>query len=110
MPRYLHTFSYTKEAIRGLMAKPEDRLEAIRPLFEAAGGKLVDGYYAFGEFDGVIITEFPSDVDAAALVMAVGGSDAIASLNTTVLIEMGDAVAAAEKAGKLTGAYRSPGD
>jgi hypothetical protein len=27
---------------------------------------------------------------------------------TTVLIEMGDSVAAAEKAGKLTGSYRAP--
>ncbi|HCY13616.1 MAG TPA: GYD family protein [Gammaproteobacteria bacterium] len=110
MPRYLHTFSYTKDAVRGLMAKPENRLEAIRPLFEAAGGKLIDGYYAFGDIDGVIITEFPSNVDVAALAMAVGGSDAIASLNTTVLIEMDEAVAAAEKAGKLTGAYRPPGE
>ena len=110
MPRYLHTFTYSKEAIKGLISKPEDRLEAIRPLFEAAGGKLIDGYYTFGDADGFIITEFPSNVDVAALSMAVCASDAIESLKTSVLIKMDEAVLAAEKAGKLTGVYRGPGE
>jgi uncharacterized protein with GYD domain len=40
MPRYLHTFSYSKEAVKGLVSKPENRIEAVRPLIEAAGGKV----------------------------------------------------------------------
>ena len=38
MSRYLHTFSYSKEAVKGLVSKPENRIEAVRPLIEAAGG------------------------------------------------------------------------
>jgi uncharacterized protein with GYD domain len=109
MPRYLHTFSYSKEAVKGLVSKPENRIEAVRPLIEAAGGKLIDAYYTLGDSDGIIITEFPTDVDALTVSMAVGSTGAIADISTTTLIQIDDAVKAAEKAGMLTGAYRAPG-
>ena len=109
MPRYLHTFSYSKEAVKGLVSKPENRIEAVRPLIEAAGGKLIDAYYTLGDSDGIIITEFPTDVDALTVSMAVGSTGAIADIRTTTLIQIDDAVKAAEKAGMLTGAYRAPG-
>ncbi len=109
MQRYLHTFSYSKEAVKGLVSKPENRIEAVRPLIEAAGGKLIDAYYTLGESDGIIITEFPADVDALTVSMAVGSTGAIADLRTTSLIQIEDAMKAAEKAGTLTGAYRGPG-
>ena len=102
MPRYLHTFSYSKEAVKGLVSKPENRIEA-------AGGKLIDAYYTLGDSDGIIITEFPADVDALTVSMAVGSTGAIADISTTTLIQIDDAVKAAEKAGMLTGAYRVPG-
>ena len=102
MPRYLHTFSYSKEVVKGLVSKPENRIEA-------AGGKLIDAYYTLGDSDGIIITEFPADVDALTVSMAVGSTGAIADISTTTLIQIDDAVKAAEKAGMLTGAYRAPG-
>ena len=88
MPRYLHKFTYSKEAVKGLVSKPENRIEAIRPLIEAAGGKLID---------------------ALTVSMAAGSSGAIADLSTTALIQIDDAVKAAERAGTLTGLYRAPG-
>ena len=109
MPRYLHTFCYSKEAVKGLVSKPENRIEAVRPLIEAAGGKLIDAYYTLGDSDGIIITEFPADVDALTVSMAVGSTGAIADISTTTLIQIDDAVKAAEKAGMLAGAYRAPG-
>ena len=109
MPRYLHTFSYSKEAVKGLVSKPENRIEAVRPLIEAAGGKLIDAYYTLGDSDGIIITEFPTDVDALTVSMAVGSTGAIAGISATALIQIDDAVKAAEKACMLTGAYRAPG-
>ena len=109
MPRYLHKFTYSKEAIKGLVSKSEIRMEAIRPLIEAAGGKLIDAYYNLGDSDGIMITEFPADIDALTVSMAAGSSGAIADLNTTALIQIDDAVKAAERAGTLTGLYRAPG-
>ncbi len=109
MPRYLHKFTYSKEAIKGLVSKSENRMEAIRPLIEAAGGKLIDAYYTLGDSDGIMITEFPADIDALTVSMAAGSSGAIANLSTTALIQIDDAVKAAERAGTLTGLYRAPG-
>jgi len=51
------------------VSKPENRIEAIRPLIEAAGGKLIDAYYTLGDFDGIMITEFPADIDALTVSM-----------------------------------------
>jgi len=109
MPRYLHKFTYSKEAIKGLVSKSENRMEAIRPLIEAAGGKLIDAYYTLGDSDGIMITEFPADIDALTVSMAAGSSGATADLSTTALIQIDDAVKAAERAGTLTGLYRAPG-
>ena len=109
MPRYLHKFTYSKEAIKGLVSKSENRMEAIRPLIEAAGGKLIDAYYTLGDSDGIMITEFPADIDALTVSMAAGSSGSIADLSTTALIQIDDAVKAAERAGTLTGLYRAPG-
>ena len=91
------------------MSKPENRIEAIRPLIEAAGGKLNDAYYTLGDSDGIMITEFPVDIDALTVSMAAGSSGATADLSTTALIQIDDAVKAAERAGTLTGLYRAPG-
>ena len=51
MPRYPHRFSYSKEVVKGLASKPENRIEAVRPLIETAGGKLFDAYYTLGDSD-----------------------------------------------------------
>ena len=39
MPRYLHISIYSKEAVEGLLSKPENRIEVVRPLIEVAGGE-----------------------------------------------------------------------
>ena len=109
MSRYLHTFSYSKEAVKGLVSKPENRIEAVRPLIEAAGGKLIDAYYTLGDSDGIIITEFPADIDTLTVSMVVDSTCAIADISTTTLIQIDDAVKAVKKAGMLTGVYRVPG-
>ena len=41
MPIYVTRGRYSAEAIRNLVANPEDRLPAVRNLVEAAGGRLV---------------------------------------------------------------------
>jgi uncharacterized protein with GYD domain len=108
MPRYLHQFSYSTESVKAMTSKPQNRRNAAAKLFKAAGGKLVDMYFCFGEYDGVAIVDFPSNVDAAAVSLALGSSGSISRLHTTVLISMDDSVDAMKKAGKLAGAFKPP--
>ena len=78
-------------------------------MIEAADGKLVDAYYTLCDSDGIIIIEFTVDVDTLTVSMAVGSTGAIADISSTTLIQIDDAMKAAEKASMLAGAYRLPG-
>ncbi len=106
MAHYLVQASYSKEGISQLLANPQDRAAAVRPVVEGMGGKVESFYFAFGEYDAVVIAELPDNVSAAALAMAVGSTAGISSYKTTPLLTMDEAIQAMRKASG-TG-YRSP--
>ncbi len=106
MARYLIQASYTKEGIADMIKSPQDRAEAVRPVVERLGGRLETFYFAFGDYDAVVIAELPDNVSAAALAMAVGSSPGVSDYKTTVLLTMSEAVEAMGKAGGI--GYRSP--
>ena len=107
MPRYLIQASYNRQGISDLVQNPQNRLEAIRPVVERLGGRVVSFDYAFGEYDVVAIMEAPDNVSAAALAMAVGSGGASRDYKTTVLLSMEEAMEAMRKAGGAD--YRPPG-
>ena len=109
MPTYVSLFRYKDDALKGMIAKPSDREAAVRELAEAVGGRLHGMYLLFGQYDGVVIGEFPDSRAAAAVMVAVGGSGAVSHLETHEAIPAGEATAIFERAGELTGAYRAPG-
>jgi uncharacterized protein with GYD domain len=106
MPHYLGRFSYSADSIRAMVANPQDRAQAAREVAESLGGKLLGFWFAFGEFDGVFVVEAPDNTAAAALSMVVGGSGALSSLETTVLLGMDEAQEAMRKAADTS--YRAP--
>ena len=59
MPLYMTQVSFTSEAWASQIQTPQNRPEYIRTLVEANGGTLMGYYYAFGEYDVVIIYEIP---------------------------------------------------
>ena len=70
MPVFMSQFSYATETWKRLADNPEDRSDAIEPLLESLGGRLIAVYYAFGDYDGVVIFEAPDGATAAAAVIA----------------------------------------
>ena len=108
MATYLHHFSYSLESVKAMVAKPQDRRAAAEKVFAATDGRLVDLYFCFGEYDGVAISEFPSNVDAAAASLAISSSGAFSNVKTTVLITMEEAVKAMDKAGQVARSYTPP--
>ncbi len=66
MATYLSQFSYSLDSVKGMVAKPQNRREAAEKVFAATGGRLLDMYFCFGDYDGIAIAEFPSNVDVAA--------------------------------------------
>jgi uncharacterized protein with GYD domain len=97
MPRYMYQFSYTPEAWAALLRNPTDRTESVRRLAEGVGGKLIDFYYAFGEYDGVVIFETPDNASQAGAVLSAFAAGHIKASKTTVLLTVPEAVEAMRK-------------
>ena len=55
MALYMYQASFTSEAWAAMNKNPQNRAEQVRPAVEAAGGKLLGYYFAFGEYDIVTI-------------------------------------------------------
>lgn len=107
MAHYLIQASYTPETWATLVKNPQDRNQAMRPVFESLGGRMDQVFLAFGEDDLVLIVEMPDNVTAAALSLAVTSSGAMKSLKTTPLMTWQEGMEALEKAGSI--GYQPPG-
>ena len=103
---YLLQVAYTPEAWAGLLAHPHDRLDAVRPAVEKLGGKITQGWFAFGDYDLVAIIEMPGNVEAAAFSLAASAGGAVRAIKTTLLMSTAQGIEAMKKA--ATSGYKSP--
>lgn len=106
MPQFLSQVSYTDQAWKSLVEHPQNRMEALRPVIEKLGGRIVNAWFAFGDYDFVLITELPNNVSAAALSMAASAGGACKSIKTTPLMETAEGLEALKKA--ATSGYQPP--
>ena len=106
MPLYLSRFTYTPEAWKAMISNPEDRRENARAGIEAAGGRLLGFWYAFGEHDGYTLVEAENNVKAAAGVVGSYAGGALRSAETTVLLTVEEMLEALHEAQQLP--YRPP--
>lgn len=107
MPTYVYQLAYTAESIAAQLQDPQDRLEtAARPVAEAAGGKLLGGGFAFGEYDIVLLVEAPDDETMAAIALAVAAGGAVKSAKTTKLLSGPQYVESLKKAARLSPSYK----
>lgn len=109
MPLFLTQGRYTSEAIRSLVAKPEDRTEEVGKLIGAAGGKLHAFHYTLGEYDFMVIAEAPNERDLVASLLAAAAGGAITDLKTTTVIPPSEMKHCFAKAASIAPKYRSPG-
>ena len=71
MPLYVTLYKLTDQGIKNIKDSPK-RLEAASKSLEAVGGKLLGAYYTLGEYDLVVISEFPSEEVGVAQALAIG--------------------------------------
>ncbi len=108
MSFYMFQWRYKEAALKAMVEHPQDRSEAARAAVEAYGGKLHHFFFAFGEFDGVAIAEFPDTESATAAALTIGTGGAASATKTTVLISTEEAVRAMEKVGTGRSGYTPP--
>jgi uncharacterized protein with GYD domain len=99
-------FAYTSQAWAALAKKPEDRSEPVSALAQKFGGRLIDLYYHFGDYDGVVILEAPDDSTALAWVIAVHAPGHLKTTKTTRLFTVAETMESMRKAGTV--AYPGP--
>ena len=54
MPIYISRGRFTSDAVKGMLAKPENREEVVAKLFESVGGRLIGWYLTFGHHDWLV--------------------------------------------------------
>jgi uncharacterized protein with GYD domain len=108
MPIFITQGRYSRDAIRGMIAKPEDRSPMVASLCEAAGGKLLAYYVTFGEHDFLVVSEMPGPKEAASVALA-AAAGSVTDLKTTLAMTTAEARDAFAATGKLMAGYKAPG-
>ena len=106
MAHYLVQVAYSETAAKALVAKPQPREDVVKKTIESLGGKLHSFYFAFGEYDVVLIVELSDNKAAASLALAVGATGSVSKYVTTVLMAPAEAVEAMKGAKKVS--YTAP--
>jgi uncharacterized protein with GYD domain len=108
MPFYLTQAKLSKDAIQAMIAKPQDRSGPVGKLLETVGGKLHHYFFAFGEYDVVLLYEAPDNASAAAPLLTAAGAGVVAASKTTVLMSMDEAMTSMRKAGVASKQFQPP--
>ena len=106
MPKYLLQFTYSDDALAELIKHPQDRGEVVSELFDRLGDKVESFYHSLGEYDLVVIAEFPDNETMAAITNAVRATGAEKDHKITILLSREEALMALKRSGS-TG-YQPP--
>ena len=109
MPIYITQGRYTRDAVKGMLVRPEDRADAVSRLLAKVGGKLVGYYVTFGEYDFLAIADVPNDVQMAAVLLAAGAGGGVTDLHTTVALTSIEAKGALAAASDIAPGFKSAG-
>ena len=71
MPQFVTLVRFTQQGISKIKESPS-RLDAAKKAAESAGGKMLAWYLTMGQYDAVLISEFPSDEACAKFTLSAG--------------------------------------
>src|SRR5689334_10426138 len=106
MAHYLLQVAYAQASAKAMVANPQPREDVIRKTVESLGGKLHSFFFAFGEYDVILIVELPDNKAAASLALAVGATGSVSRYVTTVLMTSAEGVDAMKGAKRVS--YTAP--
>ena len=106
MPLYMYEGAYTPESLAAQIREPRDRIEVVKPAFDAIGAKILAAGYPFGQYDVVVVYEAPNDTAAASLALAVAAGGAVKAAKTTKLLSGQEWIASLTGAQKVAPQYR----
>jgi uncharacterized protein with GYD domain len=106
MPKFMFQGSYSQDAIAAVRKEGgSHRIEVAKELASSIGGTLESFYFAFGEWDFIVIADLPDAVSAVALATTIAASGAMSRFETTALLSPDEVDAAS----RITPRYTPPG-
>jgi uncharacterized protein with GYD domain len=109
IPIYISQGHYSREAIRGMLLKPEDREPAVAKLFEIVGGRLLGWYFTVDENGWLLIAEAPDEKTMSAAMIVVMAGGGITDMKTTAVLTSKQLMEAFKAAGEVGGSFKSAG-
>jgi uncharacterized protein with GYD domain len=107
MPHYMYQAAYTGESWAAQLKNPQNRVETVgRQACEAVGGKMVGGWYCFGDYDIVLVVDVPDNASMSAIALAIAAGGAVKASKTTVLMTGTECVIAMKKADAVAKTYK----
>lgn len=105
------TAQYTPQALNGMLDDPAtNRVEAVKQMLEAAGGKLVSMYSFAAEGPGaLVIFEVDDPVAASAMAGVAVAGGGVQNLKLTRLMTPDEVAKVREKGRQIRSAYKPPG-
>jgi uncharacterized protein with GYD domain len=97
MSQYCLQISFTNQAWSRLAHTPQDRFAVVHAPLEKLGGSIQATFFTTGRFDLLAIAEFPDRVTPAEISVAFAHGGAVASINTSPLLNFAQAVEARNK-------------
>ncbi|MFC6990018.1 GYD domain-containing protein [Haloplanus sp. GCM10025708] len=86
MPTFISLVEYTAAGIANMKESPE-RLERAEDVVESMGGELKEFYLTMGQYDAVVVMEFPDAESAAQAAITIGEAGAIETETLTAFPE-----------------------
>ena len=106
MPYYMLQTTYTSEARSAQTRNPDNIMERANIVAENLGGKIENIFYSLGDYDVLVIAEFPDNVSASAAIVAVSAGWATKEAKITPLMSVEEGIEGMKKS-KSAG-YRPP--
>lgn len=103
MPQFLFQVAYTRDSWATQVRDQGNVLDRIQPLMKSLKGRVDSCFYAFGDYDLVLIADFPSPEEAASFSLAATAGGSVKTIKTTPLLTVDQGISAmrrAEEAGK----------
>jgi uncharacterized protein with GYD domain len=105
MASYLILGSYSPDGAKGVLKNGGTaRADAVKKSVKSLGGKVQSFHFAFGAEDAVVVVDFPDNIAAAALGLAVA-STGLVGVRTVVLLTPAEI----DEAAKRQVTYTPPG-
>ena len=102
MAKFLIIASYTSEGTKGLLKDGgSKRREVVTEAVKALGGTVEAFYYAFGDADAYAAVDFPDNISAAAISLAINAAGSV-SVKLVVLMTPEEIDAATQKVVEYT--------